>query len=136
MSQRLYISPVIGNAFADLPHEVLRPKVADYGVSFSGPMPPANADGTSSKPWTLSIVEAANHTDLLADPEIYGLPVFDLDGKLSGMGHDARAELTAKATELGVPANLLQNADTYRGVIDAIGRQIDPAFDVDALGVA
>lgn len=90
------------------------------------------ADGTLVLPWALCVVEANNHAVLMSDPDIYPLPVFPLDAKVSSMQTHTKATMLNALAARNIPTDWIGSADGFRDVVRGLGRLANPAFDENA----
>lgn len=131
--KRYYLSPIIGTGSE---FDAYRPKVDTYGVAWAGGMKRNPTTGVPVFAWMLVIVEAKNHTPLLLDPDIYGLPDFPLDGKVSAIQTNTKNAMIAALQARGIDTALVGSADGYRDVLEGIGKTQEPTFDINNLDVA
>lgn len=131
--KRYYLSKIVGDGLT--PNTAYRPKVAVHGVSWTGQIP-TDSDGKPLKQWALVIVDATNHSALLADPGIEAFPDFPLDGKVSAMHTPTKAAMVAMLKAAGVDTSFVQNTDGFREVVRGVGKQFSPDFDENNFDVA
>lgn len=131
MVKRYYVSNIIGNGTDEDP---FRPKVADYGVSWVGSIP-TDANGIPVYADCLTVVNAEDHSALRKDAAIDAMPDFPLDGKVSAIQTSTKNAMMTALAVRGFDTSNLGNADGYRDVIQAIGQQRDPLFNVDKFDV-
>lgn len=131
MSKRFYICKVIGDGTEDNPY---RPKVADYPVSWSG-MLPSNPDGTPKYGFTFVIAATQDHTALLADPQIKGMPELSLDAQIGSLSKDLRDKMLAYFDEEGIDRTGLNLQSTMRDVLRRVGKHLEAAFDENRFDV-
>lgn len=129
--KRYYISPIVGDGSIENPY---RPKVADHGVSWSGVIPTDSA-GKPTQSWTLVVVNAKNHSKILADKTIDDLPDFPLDGKVGSIQNATKNKMKNAMAARGINTYIADNADGYREVIRGIGRVLQVDFDENAFDV-
>lgn len=130
--KRYYISKIIGDGTFPDPY---RPKIATYGVDWSAVIH-SDESGHPLFAEVLAIVATNNHAQLRNDPDIDPLPDFPLDGKVSAIQQKTKTDMFAKLAARGFDIAGLDNADGYRDVLQAIGRQRSANFNIDALDVA
>lgn len=126
MSQRFYISPVIGDG---LSHETsYRSKPANYGVNHVSLI-------KSGLPWCLSLVDAPDpeHDRLGTDPSLVALPDLNLDTALGAQQIVDR--IKTALTARGIDASGITTATLMREIVRRIGRKLEPIFDESRLGV-
>lgn len=133
MSKRYYISKIVGTGSEVDP---FRPKVADYGVSWAGSIESNPITGKPVYPDCMVIVATVNHGVLMADPVIDAMPDFPLDGKLSAINTGTKTAMLNALTARGFDVTGLGNTDGYRDVLQKIGLQRSPAFNIDNFDVA
>ncbi len=69
------------------------------------------------------------------DPNIFAMPDFGMDVKLSAMNSATRTKMLDYLTALGIDATALATAsDGYRDMIRGIGRKGVPTFDENSFG--
>lgn len=135
--KRYYLSNLVGDGSEDNP---FRPRVADYGVAWAGSIPTDEnpASPTYGRPIygdCLVIVDTVDHNVLRQDSAIDALPDFPLDGKVSGINAAAKNAMNAALERRGFSTLSLIGVDGYRDTLQAIGRQRDPAFNIDKFDV-
>lgn len=128
MSKRYYISDIIGDGLT--PETAFRAKIQDEDLLGSQIIIPTNADGTPKFTWALCIVDAVNHAALTSVVGVDQLPEFPLDGKLSSISQNAKNKLDFAISRVGVAVNTNQSTG-YRDVIDQVGKNLIPSFNVD-----
>lgn len=133
MAKRYYLSTLIGdgsyeNQFRSVPY--------DYGLNHTTEFPPQDmTTGRYSRNQCLVIVDAVNHTSLLADLRMNAMPDFPLDGKLSAMRSATLSALNNAAAARGY-AVTWGSADAYRDVVRSLGKQLNPNFSEDNFDVS
>lgn len=131
MSKRYYISKIVGDGTDG---NEFRPRVADYGVSWVGSIP-TGEDGRPLYDSCLCIVNTDDHSVLRRDVDIDALPDFPLDGKLSAIQTGTKNAMLAALAARGYDTTSLGNADGYRDVLQSIGLQRDPNFNLDRFDI-
>lgn len=124
--KRYYLSPVIGSGSET---DAYRPKIADYGVTWQGTIP-TDSTGRPTFPWTLVLVDAADHAALVADAALTPLLDYPLGRTVAGLAPAEKARLRAALTARGVSTTVVANASSYADVILRIGRALEPTFRV------
>lgn len=132
MSKRYYISKIVGTGDEFDP---FRPKVADYGVAWVGSIESDPVTGRPVHPDCIVLVATANHALLRGDPDIDAMPDFPMDGKLSAINTGTKTAMFNALTARGFYTTGLNNTDGYRDVMQKIGLQRSPAFDIDNFDV-
>lgn len=132
MSKRYYISKIVGTGDEFDP---FRPKIADYGVAWVGSIESDPVTGRPIHPDCVVLVATANHAMLKGDPDIDAMPNFPLDGKLSAITNATKTAMYDALTARGFDTSGLVNTDGYRDVLQKIGLQRSPAFDIDNFDV-
>lgn len=138
MSKRFYVSKIRGDGSEDNP---FRPAVADYGVNWTGSIVTDDDENspTYGKPLydtCLVIVATSNHARLRLDPDIDSLPEFPLDGKVSSINTVTKNAMIAALRRRGFITADVGNTDGFRELVQSIGRQRDPKFNVDNFDVS
>lgn len=133
MSKRYYISNLVGTGDETDP---FRPKIADYGVSWAGSIPSDPITGRPLHPDCMVIVATPNHGRLMADAAIDAMPDFPLDGKLSAITNTTKTAMFNALTRRGFDTSGLTNTDGYKEVLQKIGLQRSPVFNIDNFDVA
>lgn len=135
--KRYYLCDLIGDGSDDNP---FRPAVADLGVSWAGSI--VTDDNPNSPTWgrpvygdCLVIVNTDDHAKLRNVQGIDPMPDFPRDGKASGINVTARNAMNLALQRRGFSTLNLNGVDGYGDMLQAIGRQRDPAFDIDKFDV-
>lgn len=131
MAKRFYISKIVGDGTEYNP---FRPKVADYNVSWSGVIP-SNEDGTPKFGFTFVIVNTQDHTALLADPQIKGMPELSLDAQISTLSKATRDKMLAYFDDEGIDRTGLTLQSTMRDVLRRVGKHLSESFDENKFDV-
>jgi len=132
MSKRFYICKIVGDGSETNSY---RPKVADYPVKWAG-MIPSNPDGTPKYGFAFVIAATLDHTQLLADPQIKGIPELSLDAQLSSLTKATRDRLLAYFDAEGIDRTGLTLQSTMRQVLRRIGRHLEPDFSENRFDVS
>lgn len=98
---------------------------------------PSKVDGTPKYNWCFVLVDTSDLPAVAAVPNIYLLPDFGLDVAMSSMGADVIAVLNTNVAAYdldgqGLHIVLAGNyalSDSYRKVIELVGKGFEPAFD-------
>ena len=130
--KRHYISPIVGTGSEADPY---RPKIADYGVTWSGVIASDPITGRPARAWSLVAVESEDHTNLLLDSEIDALPNIALDTLVSTLPRTVRDRLKSRLDALGVDTTGLSIDDPIRRWLRVIGRHLEPSFVETRLGI-
>lgn len=133
MSKRYYISNIVGTGSEFDP---FRPRIADYGVSWVGSVPTDPVTGRPLNTDCVVIVATANHAVLRGDAAIDAMPDFPLDGKVAAITNTTKTAMLNMLSARGFDITGLGNTDGYREVIQKIGLQRSPGFNVDSFDVA
>ncbi len=131
MAKRYYLCDIIGDGSEDEPY---RPKVADYGVKWSGGIE-VGPDGKPLHSDILVIVSTNNHSVLRGVPGIDPLPDFALDGKMSAINNVVKKQMINALRRRGIDDSGIGNTDGYREAMQQIGKQRSATFDIDKLDV-
>jgi len=126
MAKRYYISPIIGDGTETNPY---RAKVSDHGKPWVGVIP-TDETGKPIKDWALVLVDTANHKPIVDDNAIDALPDVSLDVKLSAIGSSERGKMASALAGRGISDNT-NSSDSYRVLVNGIGKQLDALFTVD-----
>jgi hypothetical protein len=121
--KRYYVSPM-----AWIDHHGWAPKVATFeGVdAWSAQMPP---DPSATGAMAFVVVEAKDHTKILADTAIKPLPEFSFDSRLAMLSSDGSKQLNEAVTAIGLnPVAVRVQSNDYRDVIRKIGQVNTPSF--------
>lgn len=129
--KRYYISKIIGTGSMQDPY---RPAVADEGVSWVGDIP-SDPDGRPLYDTCLVLVNSKVHSKLRTHPDIDALPDFPLDGKVSAIQQQTKTGMITALKKRGFDTAGLENKDGYRDVLQSIGKQRSPHFDLDNFDV-
>lgn len=138
MTKRFYVTKIRGDGTEDNPY---RPAVADHGVNWSGSIVTDNDESSPNygKPLyadCLVVVATDKHSTLRADPDIDALPDYPLDGKVSSINTATKNAMIAALQRRGFRTDDVSNTDGFRDLVQSIGRQRDPAFNVDNFDVS
>lgn len=138
MTKRFYVTKIRGDGTEDNPY---RPAVADHGVNWSGSIVTDNDESSPNygKPLyadCLVVVATDKHAKLKADPDIDALPDYPLDGKVSSINTATKNGMIAALKKRGFSTADVSSTDGFRDLVQSIGRQRDPAFDVDNFDVS
>ncbi len=133
MAKRYYVVPIvqyeedgIRKFRADLP-----PEIKNYVAAIS-----LDASGNPTRPWALVRVAAKNHLPILARSDIDALPDFPLDAKMSAMQQATKSAVRSRLQARGIALEAVDNADGFRDVVRAIGREINPNFHEENFDVS
>ncbi len=133
MSKRFYIATILGDGNADLDQSEwtpttgeLRPAVRDHNVPFG-------SVSALDVPWALVLVEAADHSALLADPYCYALPDVPMDVTVDAIDPNKVDALQSKLMTLGVATSVITGATSFRDIVRGIGQFLVPSFSDTSL---
>lgn len=132
MAKRYYVCDVIGDGSEFDPY---RAKIADMDVAWSG-ITPTDETGTPTSTWALAIVETVNHARLSGTPGIDQLPDISLDIKTAAISTVAKTQLNNMLSRRSIGGVAVNSADSYKDVINQIGRSIQPSFSADNFDIA
>lgn len=119
---RFYLSKVVGDGTEGNP---FRPKLMDYGVSFS-------ASHVAQDAWAVCFVPDPQ-AKVPVDPDLHPLPAGGPDDLLGTQPSLDLAKVVDKASlGLGVAPDVSPTR-TLRQLVDELGGQHDPAFDAAVL---
>jgi len=130
MAKRYYISPIVGDGSETNPY---RAKVSDHGKPWVGSIP-TDATGKPTKDWALVLVDTVNHNTIVKDRTIDNLPDVSLDVKMSAIGSAEKGKMASALAGRGI-SDATNSSDSYRTLLNGIGRQLDPDFTVDNFDV-
>ena len=125
MSKRYYISPIVGDGTEENPY---RAKISDHGVPWVGVIPTDPVTGVPTNTWALTRVSTANHVAILKDKAVDALPDVSLDLKVSAIGNKERQSAQAILDKHGIGSISVGRSDSYRELIDGIGKALDSTF--------
>jgi len=139
MAKRYMICPVIGNGQGSGFGNAYRAAVSDVaGVNSAAVITVSPSTGVPVYSFCLSRVATSGSLALVsAVSNSFVFPDFPLDSLLSQMDPDARSAMVQSVQAFNLDGNgfrlTLPNADTnsYRTVIDYIGKVFEPAFNAD-----
>ena len=118
MTRRYYLCAIIGDGAYENPY---RSAAAEYGLSYVSDIP-VDDMGHPTSTWTLTLVNALNHSALLSDPLISALPEFPLDGKVAAINNATKNNMLARMRARGIDTSFVDKSDGYRDVIRALGK--------------
>jgi len=143
---RFVISPVIlGSpaddsanraAVSDVPNVVTATLIPVWNLEAGNPL-----NGKPKYRFALSLVDTAQIYDLLQVSNAYVFPDYHLDGRMDGMAPNARSELVQSVQAYILNDDDLHfdathsDSDSYRFLVEKIGKQLDVAFTANGLGV-
>jgi hypothetical protein len=131
--KRYYLSEIVQDASG-----VIAPAAAESGLNYVVLYPPDDP-ATGLPPIggrCLVLVSGANHAAALADARNDALPDFPLDAKVSALKTSTRVAARQALQRRGFDVSAIDNADGFRDVIRAVGRQLDAHFDENNFDVA
>lgn len=120
---RYYLSPIIGSGTEADPY---RPQVADYVKDWWGTFQ-SDANGHPAQPWCLVLVNAEDHSKLLADDNFDPLPNLPMHMPLTLASAQSRSRVEAAAARRGID---LSRVETMAEMVSAAGRSLDPTFRI------
>ena len=133
MAKRYYLSKIIGTGTMDDPFRVA---VADYGVNHVAEYPPQDMNtGKYTKLEAFALADAPSHVELLKDANMFGMPDFPLDGKLSSMRSATLNAMNNAVLARGY-AVTWGSSDAYRDVVRSLGKQLNTNFDENNFDVS
>lgn len=136
--KRYMICPIIGDGSSQSPYRAAVSDVA--GVNTSSIIPTHASGPNLGHPkygFAFCIVAAINWTPVRQITNSYLFPDYALDSRMDAMEGDTRTglEQSVEAFDMdgeGLRLDAGHNAtDSYRHVVDAIAKQIEPAFNID-----
>lgn len=137
--KRYMICPIIGAGTQGNPY---RAAVADVSGAEVNSLIPSNQDGSPRYGFAFCRVAAVNFTAVLAITNSYAFPDFPLDSQMSGMESEARTGMVQSVEAYNMDGqgfNLVadhDDTDSFRQVIEAIAKQIEPAFNANTFDVS
>ena len=133
MSVRYYLSSYTTKVIGGQPSYL--PKVATYPIlAFSSV---GGDDPRATGAWALCVVEANDHTPLLADAEIAALPDSAFDARISSLSNAAKTQLAAALTKFALQQRVTYgNADAWRTVLRKLGALNLASFSEDNFAAA
>ena len=137
--RRYCISPVMGAGTIGNPYRATVSNVA--GVNAAAVIP-TNPNGSPKYHFALCVVAAPSMTDVSQVSNLYLLPDVGLDTRMDGMEAQARADMEQSVEAYNLDSAGLHfdaahdDADSFRSLLNSLGQQLDPAFDVDRFGVS
>lgn len=132
MAKRYYVCDVIGDGSEFNPY---RAKIADMGVSWVGVIP-TDATGKPVKTWALALVDTVNHARLSATAGIDQMPDISLDIKTSAISTASRSQLSSMLSRRGISTVNISSTDSYKDIINDVGRSLDASFTADNFDIA
>lgn len=129
--RRYYVCPVVGDGSESSPY---RPKVADYGVSYVALLG-QNPDGSTRRQWAFVLVNALDHTSILADNQIFALPDLSLDATLGALSNPQRNAVIRYMNDIGIDTSGVNTNTTVRDVVRLFAAEQESPFDENAFDV-
>lgn len=137
--KRYYISPIIGDGTSQNPY---RASVADVSQTNTNTIIPSKPDGTPKYGFAFCIIGTLNPTGTAQVTNSLTFPDYPLDGRMDGMEAVTRAAFKQSAEAYDLDGNGLNldmtfygDSSSYRDVIDGIGKQFEPVFNVNNFDV-
>lgn len=140
---RYCISPIIGDGSGI--NNPFRAAVSDLpNVNTNAQIPTFTSGPNIGKPkfhFAFCIMASSNIAAVAAVSNAFVFPDYNLDGRMDGMESDARTGLVQSVQAYDLDGGLHLDAgnddeDSYRQLIDKLGKQFEPAFSVNSFGVA
>lgn len=140
---RFCISPIIGTGGGE---DSFRAAVLDVANINTSAIIPTDNDPQSpdyGKPkynFALCIVAAANFAPVAQVSNLYLFPDYNLDGRMDGMEAEARTGMVQSVEAYDLDGEGLffdashDDGESYRQVLDRIGKQLEPAFNINNFG--
>lgn len=131
MAKRYYLTGVIGDGSLDDPY---RSKISIYpGVNFVQVL---SLDPAEGLPRALVLAATLDHTTPSNDSQVEILPDLSLDARTATLSVEAKNTLNAALQTFEISPIVINTVDGYRMVIDMLGKQLDPAFNLNAFNVS
>lgn len=130
--KRYYVCRVVGDGTENNPY---RPKVANYPVNWVGILG-SNPDGTPKKAWALVLVNAVDHTALLADNQIKAIPDLSLDATWGTLSTPQRNAAKNAIEAEGIDLSWVNNQTTIRKILRYLGQEQESGFNENKFDVA
>lgn len=137
MAKRWIISNIVADQDPDLGtfYRMAIQRYPNLHYAF-GEIPSDPVTGLPTKTFGFALVASADMARFKDDPEIDVLPDFPLDGKIAAMHGPTKTALKAMLTKHGIASSYADNADGFRDVIRAIGKEINTTFVEDSFDVS
>lgn len=127
--KRYYISPLIGSGTRADPYRVA---IASYpNIAYSSIIPTDPVTGAPTATWAICIVDAADHTALLADSSLFSFPNATPDTQISTLSNQERNRMRNGLSQFGLDPNLVNQSNTMRDLVNSLGKLLEPTFDPD-----
>lgn len=140
--KRYYVCKIIGTGLTAFPTDARRPAIDDIvdPVRLTRAFVVAdhwgtNADGTPKLPWCIVIASGPNHALAANVPDVDQLPDVALDAKISTIDTQVKGAILARLTARGIDTTVLRNSDSFRVLINLLGRLHEADFDVNNFDV-
>ncbi|MGB0971911.1 MAG: hypothetical protein ACPGVG_13265 [Mycobacterium sp.] len=145
MSKQYYVCDIIPGP-GTTPENGNRPAIADVidpaqggmaGFNYSVQMPPDDADGNPTKDWCLVIVSGRNHALLRNVPGVDRMFAPELDRiRLDAIKTSDKNRAMGALNGRGINTGRFRNDDAVVDVMDRVGKDLEPTFDVEAFDVS
>lgn len=139
---RYMISPIIGSGTIDDSYRAAVSDVSNVNTASSIPTHESGPNiGQPKYGFCFCVVATASIPAIAAVSNAYVFPDYNLDGRIDGMESEARTGMVQSVEAYNVDGNGLHlvadhaDGDSYRAVINAIGQQLQPGFDVNQFTV-
>lgn len=139
---RYMISPIAGNGTMQSPYRAAVSDVPNVNTAVSIPTHTSGPDiGKPKYGFCFCQVATSSVTAIASVSNAFVFPDYNLDGRMDGMEADARTGMVQSVEAYNLDGNGLHlvadhlDSDSYRAVLNAIGSQMQPGFDVNQFTV-
>ena len=140
MAKRWAFSPITGDGQSN--ETAYRVTVGDLPNTNTIALIPTDNNGAPIHTFALCRVATANIQSVIETPNVYVFPESSLDHVMSSIGsdpnntNDVLFAMNQAIQVRGLDHTFWQMADSYRSVINGIGKQHDSIFDADRFDVS
>lgn len=125
--QRYYISPLAGTGTKLDPYRV---SLSQYpNIAYTSIIPTDPVTGAPTATWAICLVDALDHTALLADTNLFSFPNAVPSTLISSLSNQERNRIRNGLIKFGISTTLLDTSVTLQDLVNKLGTLLDPNFD-------
>lgn len=139
MAKRYALAPIIGDGSSTI--NPFRSKITDIPDTAVSAIIPTDSQGRPLWAFCLCVFNTPTLLQVQQLANVYVFPDYPLDGQMGSMEGNAAAELEQNVEAYDMDGEgqhfdvTFASTDSFRQVLQAIGEQFDPAFNLSALDV-